>query len=168
MSQGTSGSIGVMEVLAMRVRVGIIAEDKSDVGVANELISKLTYRPFTVTSFVGQGCGKLRNKSRVWAEQLRAKGCSLLVVVHDLDEKNVHDLKKRLTEALAPCPISRNLIVIPIREIEAWLLCDAVALKKVFAFNRKPKVPGQPEAVLNPKRKLEELVFHYSEKRRRY
>jgi hypothetical protein len=73
-----------------------------------------------------------------------------------------------LVAALNPCPIVKHTIVIPIEEIEAWLMCDANALKRVFSLKRPPNLPGNPESIVSPKEKLESLVWRHSGKTRRY
>jgi hypothetical protein len=151
------------------IRIGIIAEDTSDVDVVTELIRKLkSPKSFCVRHFVGDGCGKLRNKCRAWANQLHLRGCSALLFVHDLDRHKPARLRSDLVASLCPCPIAKHLIVIPIEEIEAWLMCDANALKRVFALDKPPNLPGNPESIISPKEKLESLVWRNSGKTRRY
>jgi hypothetical protein len=101
-----------------RKSIGIIAEDQSDVDVLTVLIGKIAKRPFSVRRIVGGGCGKIVGKCRAWAQNLQAQGCRYLLVVHDLDTRNIGDLRNQLEAALRPCPIGQHLIVIPVREIE--------------------------------------------------
>src|SRR5712671_6506045 len=129
----------------MSVKIGIIAEDQSDVAVTAELISKLIPRNrFSIRSFVGHGCGKIRAKCREWANQLRSRGCQALILVHDLDLCSLTKLRKALDTAITPCPITPHVIVIPIQEIEAWLLCDPHALRRVFSLKKAPSLPRHP------------------------
>ena len=58
--------------------------------------------------------------------------------------------------------------MIPIEEIEAWLMCDANAVKRVFGLKKKPNLPNNPESIVSPKEKLESLVWRHSGKTRRY
>lgn len=151
------------------IRVGILAEDDSDVAVVRLLLTKITpRRSFGVRFFVGHGCGKLRYKARVWAAQLAARGCSTLLLIHDLDREDLAKLRLTLESALDPSPILPYLIVIPIEELEAWLLTDADALRATFSLKRKPKCPPSPELVRDPKRYLENLIRVTSEKTKRY
>lgn len=151
------------------IRIGVIAEDTSDVDVVKELIRKLkSPNSFCVRHFVGDGCGKLRNKCRAWANQLHLRGCTALLFIHDLDRHKLAKLRNDLVAALNPCPIAKHTIVIPIEEIEAWLMCDANALKRVFSLKRPPNLPGNPESIVSPKEKLESLVWRHSGKKRRY
>lgn len=151
------------------IRIGVLAEDDSDVAVLRELIGKLSKpKSFSIRSFVGHGCGKLRSKCRDWAHQLHLKGCTVLLLVHDLDSRRLSELRAELNRSLCPCPVSKHSIIIPVQELESWLLCDANALKIAFSLKRLPKLPGSPEAVNDPKEKLEELIWRNSGKTRRY
>jgi len=150
-------------------RIGVIAEDSSDIAVVNELIRKLkSPNCFCIRHFVGNGCGKLRNKCKAWANQLRLNGCTVLLFIHDLDRHKLAKLRADLTAALVPCPIEKHVIIIPIEEIEAWLMCDAGALKKVFGLKKLPNLPNNPESIKSPKEQLESLVWRHSDKTRRY
>ncbi|MEX5280727.1 DUF4276 family protein [Nitrospira tepida] len=149
--------------------LGLIAEDHSDVKVIRALIPRITGgRHCKVKPFVGHGCGKIRGKCRQWAINLRSRGCTSLVVVHDLDNKSATDLENELREALNPSPISRHAIVVPVQMIESWLLSDAIAIQKVFNLPSPPNSIPNPEALFDPKSKLEELVYISSGKRKRY
>jgi len=150
-------------------RIGVIAEDSSDVDVAKELIKKIkSSNSFCVRHFAADGCGKLRNKCRAWAHQLHLKGCSVLLLIHDLDKRKLAQLRGDLIAALSPCPIAKHAIIIPIEEIEAWLMCDAKALKRVFSLKKSPNLPGNPEYLVSPKEKLESLIWRVSGKTKRY
>jgi hypothetical protein len=139
--------------------IGVIAEDDSDVATLYELTCKLVRaETFKFRKFVGRGCGKLRRKCRPWAVNLRAKGCEHLVVMHDLDEREETDLRQELERLIEGTGFSSSLVLIPIREIEAWLLCDRPALKAVFGTPRLPKLPSNPETITDPKAEMETRV----------
>ena len=86
MLQAILAHSGDMAVSKRAIRVGILAEEDSDVAVVRLLLQKIVpSRSFGVRYFVGHGCGKLRYKCNVWAAQLADRGCSALLVIHDLD-----------------------------------------------------------------------------------
>ena len=91
-------------------------------------------------------------------QNLLDRGCSHLVVVHDLDKRDETTLRTELEAKIKNLRFSQKLVLIPIEEIEAWLLCDAKAIKTVFSMQKQPKVPRSPEAISDPKEFLTDLV----------
>jgi len=66
--------------------VGIIAEDDSDIDSARVLIHRISgNNKIGIRKFIGKGCGKIKRKCHAWANQLNMKGCSTLILIHDLD-----------------------------------------------------------------------------------
>lgn len=151
------------------LNVGVIAEDDSDVEVVRLVLPKIDRgKRFGVKRFVGHGCGKLKNKCCSWAGTLANRGCSVLIMVHDLDHARLPELRRTLREALNSSAIERRIVVIPIQELEAWLLTDPAALKAVFGLKKLPKCPANPENVDDPKEFLRDLIWRTSGKTRRY
>jgi hypothetical protein len=146
--------------------IGVIAEENNDVEVLYELTRKLTDdHAFSFKKFVGHGCGALRRKCRAWAVNLLRRGSTHLVVLHDLDMNDENQLRSELEHCVQDIGFEGYVILIPIREIEAWLLGDARALKSVFNMSKMPKVPTNPEAIERPKEKLRDIVWKAASKR---
>lgn len=142
------------------MKIGVIAEEYNDVEVLYELTCKLIdENRFSFSKFVGHGCGKLRKKCTAWAENLLKRGCTHLVVLHDLDRNNEQLLRLELTHCVSSIGFRGYVILLPIQEIEAWLLVDPKALKLVFNMDKIPKLPTSPEAVQHPKEKLRDIVW---------
>ena len=81
----------------MSKKIGLIAEDKSDIAVVTEILAKYINRnEFSIKSFVGNGCGKLRQKCDSWAENLIKSGCGHVFIFHDLDRNDANKLRKSL------------------------------------------------------------------------
>jgi hypothetical protein len=142
------------------VKMGIIAEDDSDVTVLREITLKLL-RPHNVgfKKFVGNGCGKLRRKCGPWARNLVQQGCSWIMVAHDLDEYDESKLRNELSAAIRPAGANASVVLIPKHEIEAWLLYDGSAIAKAFGQSKLPNLPGNPESLSDPKRYLGDLIW---------
>lgn len=143
--------------------IGIIAEDKSDVQVI-EAVTLTLMRPHKIgfKSFVGGGCGRLRRKCAAWCRSLVARGCKWIVVVHDLDDRDTQGERRllaELTEAVDSVRTSGRIVLIPRREIEAWLLYDGPAIAAAFSMKDAPQLPGNPENLADPKRHLYELIW---------
>jgi hypothetical protein len=88
-----------------------------------------------------------------FAKSLLARGCSHLVVVHDLDRNGItgelndeKQLRAKLAIALANNPIVSTSVIIPIEELEAWLLSE-----------QHPR----PQNISNPKNMLRRLDRNY-------
>lgn len=136
----------------------MIAEDQSDVDVVCELISKIARKKFAIRRVLGYGCGRMHSKARAWATQLQRQGCSTLLLVCDLDFRPHADLLESLTAAINPCPILRYAVVIPVREIEAWLLADHEAITQALKLKLAVKKQANPEAIPNPKERLRDVI----------
>jgi hypothetical protein len=91
-------------------RIGLIAEDSSDVEVINELARKIAgVKRYTIRKFVGNGCGKIRGKCLQWAQALKDQSCSSVILLHDLDDKNLAELEGQLKVSFSPCPIKNRV-----------------------------------------------------------
>ena len=142
------------------MNMGVIAEDDSDVDMVRMVtLSLLRPRVVGFKRFVGNGCGKLRRKCGAWAKILVQQGCQWVVVVHDLDERNETQLRAELANALRPAMASASVVLLPKREIEAWLLYDARAIAAAYRERQQPRLPGNPESLSDPKRHLGDLIW---------
>ncbi len=141
------------------LKIGVIAEEKNDVEVLYELTCKIIQEnSFSFSHFVGHGCGKIRRKCYAWALNLLQRGCKRLVIIHDLDDRDEVKLREELEKAIKGLPFEQSVVLIPIEEIEAWLLADPEAIKRVFKMRRVPRIPARPEQIPNPKEFLGEIV----------
>jgi len=159
---------GVKEVFLMskksKAPVGIIAEDDSDFDSARRLIRRISSNDrIGFHKFIGKGCGKIKRKCHAWATELKRKGCVTLVLIHDSDSNNLIALRQKLQDALAPSPIKKHLICIPVQEFEAWLLSDPEAIRKGLNLRKKPVVKGPPELINSPKEHLALLIHRASD-----
>ncbi|NVO00043.1 MAG: DUF4276 family protein [Geobacteraceae bacterium] len=150
----------------MSKTIGIIAEDTSDVDVITALIGKYVDRnKFSIKKFVGNGCGKLRNKCDSWTALLFEAGCHHVLIFHDLDRNDEAKLKKLLLKKVPKEQYPNAFIVIPIEELEAWLLSDEHAIQSVFGLKAPPKKIINCEQVQSPKEHLAGLVWTLGKKR---
>lgn len=152
-----------------RKKIGIIAEGESDFDSIKILIRRISNEDKLSTErFLGRGCGNIQRKCHSWARTLKTKGCSILFVVQDLDSCNLEELKRRINDAIEPCPIQKNLIVIPIRELEAWLLSDPSAIKESLHLKKIPTVPRDTEKIPSPKEYLGKAIYDASGREKIY
>lgn len=151
------------------IKLGVLAEDASDIDVLRAVLPKVAPRKsFGIRSFHGRGCAKIRSKCRRWATVLADSGCSVLILMHDSDGNNVAKIIRVIEASLRPCPISIYLIIIPIEEVEAWLLTDPAAIKATFSLKSNFRCPANPERIHDPKEYLRELVWKASGKTKDY
>jgi len=148
---------------------GIIAEGTSDVDVIKACIAKLVDAPnHKVAAMYDNGCNTLERKCASWAKILLTKGCNALIIVRDKDTKSEKEIKETIAGALNPCPFEYRVIVVPVHAIEAWLLADEEAIRRVFNIKKPIKPIPNPEAELKPDKMLERLVERLSKNKRYY
>lgn len=148
--------------------VGLIAEDQSDVDVLHELAKKIAARRFRIRKVLGHGCGRIHAKSNAWAHQLSLQGCTSLIIASDLDGRNISDYRTSLDQAVNPCPIHDFVIVIPVQEIEAWLLADNGAVTRALKLHQPMRVQANPESIRDPKGHLARIIRERSKNKMTY
>lgn len=152
----------------MAIRIGVIAENHSDIDIFEEIARKISKKEIVLRKFVGRGCGKIKKECADWARNLKEQNCSLLVLIHDLDDNDLSRLKQQLNDALHPPSIKNNIVVVPVREIEAWLLSDESAIRSAMNIKSPVAAIGNPESIDNPKEYLERLVERKTNGRKHY
>ena len=159
-------SFGSMVISNMSKVIGVIAEDTSDVNVVSHILNKyLGNGGVSVKKFVGNGCGKLKQKCDSWTENLIKRGCEHILIFHDLDSNKEPELRGKLAAKVSPIKYPNSVIVIPIQEMEAWLLSDAAAIKFVFNLSKVPAKITDCESIESPKEFLRDLVWKMGKKR---
>lgn len=141
------------------MKIGVIAEDRSDVEVMRLITVKIIPdNTFSMAHYVGRGCAKIRSKCEKWVQQLECRGCDRTVVVHDLDEEDEAELRATLEKLARSGASNPWLVLIPVREIEAWLLTDMAAVREGLKLRKEPKAIANPEGIRDPKAKLQEIA----------
>jgi len=159
-------STGNMAILKMSRKIGVIAEDKSDVEVIEKILEKYVARnQFSIKPWVGNGCGKLKNKCAIWAQMLMDRGCDHVLVFHDLDRNNERTLRASLAKKLPQDKFPNSVIVVPIEELEAWLLSDSEAIRITFKLVKAPKRIENCEVISSPKEEIGKIVWAMGKKR---
>jgi len=72
-------------------------------------------------------------------------------------------MRQELTQPLSPCPIQSNIVVIPVHEIEAWLLADHDAITEALKLRKRIKKQSNPESIKRPKERLRDLIHERSQ-----
>ncbi|MGH1510494.1 DUF4276 family protein [Ralstonia solanacearum] len=152
----------------MSVKIGIIAEDVSDVEVLKLLARKITGKPVSTAHFTGKGCGPLKKKTPGWCKDLAHKGCTKILLVHDLDRNDAKTLRKTLEGILQKSTAFKQAVVIPAEELEAWLLSDTSAITSALNLQKALKVVHHPETISSPKEYIRDKVWQVSNKTTAY
>jgi hypothetical protein len=147
---------------------GVLGEDKSDVATLKVLIRRLANdEKVSIKGY--DGCGEMLRKG---GKQLFARlGCTRFIVCYDSDDEEPTTRYQKIVKHIIIKSGLTGLkeiicIVIPVQEIEAWILADIEAVSNIFK-NWHPKPISNPESIDSPKEYLEKLSRD-SKKRPRY
>jgi hypothetical protein len=151
-------------------RYAVLGEDLSDGETLRVLIRRLAGNERLTVKIKGyDGCGQLLRKGARDLDEFLNQGYDRFVVGYDADRD---DPAVRLATARAQvvdrsrAALSACCIVVPIEELEAWLLADVAAVSKKWPGWR-PEPVASPERVPSPKEYLEKLSRD-SQRRPRY
>jgi hypothetical protein len=152
---GNTGKPEVWMANSSKPKIGILAEDKTDAACI-EILAKRISKDRVVLKGLGVVVGGAMLNARKmtrFTQSLFAEGCTHLLVVHDLDRNTTtmelndeNQLRADLEKALEKNPITHKSIIVPIEELEAWLLSD-----------KKP----HPQKIINPKKELRKVNRNY-------
>ncbi len=141
-------------------KLGIIAEDESDIDTLVALAKRIANVAFHVKPYAAKGSGKLKTKCKAIVERWMESDTAHIVICHDLDSGDANSLKRlkeELESKVRHIPKRQRdciCIVIPVQEIEAWFLADVELLKKRFKDIRISDALN-PEAIASPKEYIE-------------
>ncbi|MDM8552673.1 DUF4276 family protein [Desulfobacterales bacterium HSG2] len=136
-------------------KIGIIAEDNSDIETLIIFIRRMTEAKFKKKKYAAQGCGKLRRKCQKIAKNWLSENVTHIIICHDLDSNSKSDYRKlfkELCDKISSLPNHKKVfcIVIPIEEMEAWFLSDVDTLNTQFPGINLKEV-SHPEKIASPK-----------------
>jgi len=133
-------------------RVGIIAEDSSDIDTLNVLLRRIVPTNFKLKRYDAKGCSKLTRKCCAVSKGWVRDNTTHIIICRDCDKNDCAALYRDLRSEVSSIDKHEELIciVIPIEEIEAWLMADHKAFNKRF-LKMNLKAINNPENVSNPK-----------------
>lgn len=140
---------------------GILGEDRSDVEVIDRLIRRISKNErMRIKEKAYDGCGDLLCKGARAIQTLYEVGVSKFVICYDSDDGDPNEKYNEVVRRIIqPSNVDSTFCaLIPVREIESWLLADLDAVKKVFTSFRVDREIRNPEKDGNPKRTLEKLL----------
>jgi len=138
---------------------GILGEHDSDVATLKVLVRRLAHNESL--RIKGIGCGGGGEMLRKGAQHLRVLQdwkCMRFIVCHDADGPYPNPKRELVTrEVVKPSGIDQACcVVIPVQELEAWILADIECATKIFT-SWKPSPIQNPERIARPKEHLERL-----------
>ena len=138
---------------------GIVGEHKSDVDTLAVIVRRLLGNDGIKVNRKGlNGGGELFRKGVAEIESMKGLGCDRFIACHDSDgqdSKAIHEKLRR--ELLRPTKTEDcGCSLVPVEELEAWILADLKAVTKIFTSWR-PNEIRNPEGVPSPKEHLEKL-----------
>jgi len=108
------------------------------------------------------GSAKLLKAAPTFMRDLQAKGCTLVILVHDLDLSSANNElndEPRLRARLSALPVPKGLeraVCIPVEELEAWFWADQAVLDRV---GKHAKASTSPHLIKKPKEQLKALAW---------
>ena len=147
---------------------GVLGEDNSDTERLKVLIRRLAGNKSLPVEAKGySGCGDLLRKGANQLMLFAELGCQRFVVCCDADGPDPRERRDEvLSRIVRPAAVERHCIVIPVQELEAWILADLPAVSRVIT-GWKPSPINNPEHVAGPKERIEKLSRD-SKRRPRY
>ena len=142
---------------------GVLGEDKSDVATLKVLIRRLAHdKPVLIKTKGYSGCGEMLKEGGKQLKLFAKLGCNRLIICYDSDneepENRYQEVVKRIIKKSGLTGLKTEIIciLIPVQELEAWILADIEAVTHIFK-NWPPKPISNPESIENPKEYLEKL-----------
>jgi hypothetical protein len=146
----------------------ILGEAPSDVATLRVIVRRLANDDKLRVAIKGySGCGELLRKGATQLRLFAGLQCTRFIICHDADGPDPGAAFRKVEAAIAkPSGVSPYCIVVPVHELEAWLLADIEAVCNLIS-SWKPDPISNPEAIPDPKEYIEKLSRN-SNRRPRY
>lgn len=130
----------------------ILAEDDSDADTIACIVRRRVHAGASIKKKGYDGCGALCRKGARDIIQFATKGANRIIVCHDADSNPPSAIREKvLNKIIRPSGYSGiACVVVPVEEIEAWIIADEQAVNAViptFTFKAQPN----PENIPRPK-----------------
>jgi hypothetical protein len=124
----------------------ILGEDESDVATLRVLVRRLADNDSLPIKVKGYGgCGEMLQKGARQLRDFRNRGCTRFIICHDADGSDPEPKRELVrVRIIQPSEIRDGYcIIVPVQELEAWILADIECAIHIFSGWR-------PAAILNP------------------
>ncbi len=131
----------------------VLAEDESDADAWVALVKSIVGRTnFKVLQKGFGGCGKLCRKAPSHIKLFADLGVTRFIICHDSDGHDPREIRAKVEDAIKMkgCSGFMHAVVVPVEELEAWIIADEEAIRKVIpTLTVKPV--KKPEEIRSPK-----------------
>jgi hypothetical protein len=137
----------------------VLGEDASDTESLKHIIRKLANNAsLSIKTKDFDGCGDLLNRGHRILKLFSDNGCERFVICYDC---NGHDPTERRQEAerrviRASGIQTDHVIVVPVQELEAWIIADNAAVQAVVRSWQVTDITS-PERIRDPKEYLKKM-----------
>lgn len=135
-------------------KFAVLAEDTSGAETLTALVKRISGNErLSVSSKGFGGCGHLRSKAESHINNFARRGCTHFIICHDADEDDPKSVRRKVRAALSSKLVwsdETHRIIVPVQEIEAWMIADEAALTAIIPTLKISPV-GQPERISSPK-----------------
>lgn len=149
---------------------GVIGEDPSDVETLKVLIRRLANNERVRVFTKGYaGCGEMLRKGASQLKLFSEKGAVRFIVCYDADRARPEDreleARRKIWNKAVDAGVGGNCcIVVPVQELETWILADLSSVSKVIR-SWAPQDVASPELINDPKEYLERLSRQHQKPR---
>jgi hypothetical protein len=131
----------------------VLAEDSTDADCLEELVKRITGRRDRRVLKKGfSGCGELKRKSPAHIKLFLDRGATRFILCQDSDGSDPDRIRSELRKVVKKVNSSKldYEIVVPVQELEAWVIADEQAIAKVIP-SLSIKSVRHPETQSSPK-----------------
>ncbi len=131
----------------------VLAEDWSDVDAIVVLLKRISGIDNQKIFRKGfNGCGALRTKACRIMGEFSTKGATRFIICHDSDGVDVGEIKAKFVATLNDprCAGLDHQVIVPVQELEAWIIADESAIKRAIPSLSIRNVSA-PESLASPK-----------------
>jgi hypothetical protein len=137
--------------------LAILAEARSDTDALAEMIRNAVPQglSFAIKHKPYGGCGHLRRKGMRDVKLFVKQGVKVIIVCHAADRSMAQTIHDKVMSGVVKPSGYKDIccIVIPVVELEAWLIADEVAVNKAIPSVKFPS-QNHPEMITDPKKWL--------------
>jgi signal recognition particle subunit SEC65 len=135
------------------MKFAVLAEDQSDAEAICVLVKRIADTTgLAVFKHGFSGCGNLRKKAGKHIKSLEGLGATHFIICHDADRSSPREIKESVRASIRSKHTlpDQHRIIVPVQEIEAWIIADEKAIQQIIP-TLKIKPVNQPESLNNPK-----------------